>query len=374
VRFVLLVVIALIVAVARPVAASPMTTTLTTVRTDAVTIVIGTMSKTSLAINVESVIRGSVPLGWKKMKTSPDGDSDASGRVIAFLDKDDQFRWVGYPMNGGTIESGVLHLSGFFNWNAHLVSPGTMTLAQLKNYLATGALVQRFSARLTAEDTTGKYPLTGQSFGFDYDPFTRKITNAQIPGKCLDQLQTFGLDWGEVQLMFGDMACPHGGQQWRRLDLRGEPTGVNAKGEITLDVSATRPFLDQADLATFLNDGTIVDVKRYLDVKLADGTTWQWELGEGLIDPQGAAHKAGAMSSSSRTTAPNVETHTIEYDFDTDFALTFTNPKPASMSSGGGGYLVAMADAKGYDACNFAAPGKPDRACTIGRGTSKIVR
>lgn len=370
-RAVILIALALVLGSVGKAEAAPMMTALSTVRSNATAIVIGTMDPNALAIDVDTVVRGSIPLGRKTLKSSLTGSSYASGRVVAFLDKDDRFQWVGHVVGGSSIETGVLLLSGFFDFNAHIVSPGTMTLAQLKTFLATGTFTQRFSARIMVEDGHGQFVPSGQSLAFDYDPFTRKISNAPT-FTCLDQLSTFGLDWGSVRLMFGDSSCPHAGQKSRRLDLVGAPTGVNAKGEITLDVSATSPFLDATDLPVYLKDGSIVDVKRFLHVKLSDGTTWQWELGEGLIDPQGQLHKAGRMSSSATTTG-NVTTATIEYEFDGRL-VTLKNPIPDSMTSGGGAGLIVMAGAKSYDACTFHDPGKPDRACTITRGTSKIVR
>lgn len=49
----------------------------------------------------------------------------------------------------------MLELEGFFDFNAHIVSPGILLLVQLQRYLKTGQLEQKFHATLAVPDGKG---------------------------------------------------------------------------------------------------------------------------------------------------------------------------------------------------------------------------
>lgn len=361
----------------RSVEAAPMHTALTTIRSEATTIVIGTMSTSELVVDVDTVVRGKAALGPRRLKSSPDGHSFASGRVVVLLDRNDTFRWVGTLTAGASLETGVIHLSGFFDFNAHLVSPGMMTLAQLEGFLAKGTLGQKFAATITVADGTGAFVASGRGFTFGYDALTRKATIAGLGGACLGDAHVHGLDWGSLSvLLYGD--CPRvpgkaSGGGDRRLELEGKITGVDASGAITAEVSPTQPFLDVKDFATFMNDASIATVKRLLDVTLADGSKWTWDVGVGLVDPRGNAYPAGGLSSRSETNG-DVTTHTETYDFRGP-SIVLSPRSWGPVSTGGhAATLVTMIDDHTYGTCVFKEPGRPDRACTLGRGRSEIVK
>ena len=65
-------------------------------------------------------------------------------RCIAFLNSSDGFEWVGSFPQDQTPEESILFLSGFYDFNAYLVSPSTLSLHQLKEYIAH----QRFSGKI----------------------------------------------------------------------------------------------------------------------------------------------------------------------------------------------------------------------------------
>jgi hypothetical protein len=70
---------------------------------------------------------------------------DKGAQFIAFLDKDRVWRFVALPSNREKrVDQGVLTLSGFCDYNAYWVTPGLVTLDQLKKYLKDGSLFYRF--------------------------------------------------------------------------------------------------------------------------------------------------------------------------------------------------------------------------------------
>lgn len=363
--------LAVLVLVMRPreADAAPMMTQLATLRVEATTIVLGTMGP-GLVLDVDTVVKGTSPLGPRKLVSPPEGSASATGRVVAFLDAKGTFRWVGMLLAGPTLETGVLHLSGFFDWNAHFVSPGVMTLAQLKDYLATGNLDQRWIATLVAADGRGGYVPTATSFTIDDAPLTHTTTmRGARPGACLDQVSissTFGEGHPTIGL---SGACPQ-----RRLTLETTVSGVDTNGAITLDARPTAPFLDAGELGTYLSDPTFVDVARTLDVMpVGGGPGWGWQLGVGLVDPNGGLHPAGGASTQpSGANGSPTSTHVYEFAGAT---LSFVPRRTAAIGSGGdAASLVPLVDANDIASCVLRVPGQPERACTLGRGLSIVKR
>src|SRR5262252_3458309 len=130
--------------------AAPMYTKLDTIRASGAVVVVGVVHADAhgMSIDVDRVIRGPASIGTMSLKESPDGHVNVSGkRVVAFVDAG-ALRWVGELIAGPAIESGVLRLRGFFDFNAHIVSPGVMSLAELEVFLQTGKLDQVFAATL----------------------------------------------------------------------------------------------------------------------------------------------------------------------------------------------------------------------------------
>lgn len=343
-----------------PASAKPIGTDLATIRADAVDIVIGTIpANNSLAIDIDTVIRGTASLGMRTMKATPDEAPRAHGRVLALIDAQNQFRWVGNLVAGQKIETGVLQLGGFYDYNAHFVYPASMmTLAQFKDYLATGKLTQHFEVKIHAEDLRGGYVATGESFDIDYEPFqSNKSTINNFRGACLGNGSLSGLSWESPQVAFSS-TCPGGNRQ---LQLYGRPIGVNGKGDIMFTMMPRTPFLDVKDFPTYFKDGSYGDVKRVLDLQLADGTKWTWQTDIGLIDPKGTVHSGTSLSSGSYGFEPGIEVSLVGGDND-------------GASSDPAWILVRQIDAGTSGTCSFKQTGHPVRACTLGRGVSKFVK
>src|SRR5205823_5913474 len=113
--------LAAVLLLATPASAAPMHTDFATIRKDAASIVVGTVRVSAtgdVTIDVDKVVRGPAVSGTIKVKPSPDGHLSVSNeRVVAFITAANELRWIGQKVAGATIETGVLQLKGFFDFN-----------------------------------------------------------------------------------------------------------------------------------------------------------------------------------------------------------------------------------------------------------------
>jgi hypothetical protein len=282
-----------------------MSTDLATLRSSAATIVIGTAHYdpvTGYRIDVDTTIKGTAKPGLPILVTSARNESIAvpdGTRLVALIDSSNQFRWAAEKVAGTTIENGVLRLHGFFDFNAHIVNPSIVTLAQLKTAITTGALVQTYDVGIAFFDGHGGTKVSAKHFSLLYDAITAKGTAVGFTGACLDLTYSWGFDWGDPELVFDD-TCPKksGNGPSRSMHLRGKPTGVDAAGNIQLEIVPNNPQMSEVEYDTFVADSSIAKFVSILDVKLADGTVWKWKVDEGLVDPTGKEHAVGGWSSS----------------------------------------------------------------------------
>jgi len=382
-RLLALLALCVVLAAAPTAQSAPMYTDFATIRARAQVIVLGTVTQTlgpnstsSLAVDVDTVIRGTAVRGPMAVNESPDGHVmvNQHERVVAFIDSG-ALRWVGTLVAGASLETGVIHLQGFFDFNAHLVQPGTLTLAELKKALATGQLDQNFDVTLAFRDGHGGFARSSRTLGVQYSPFTRSLHVTGSTPACLTPGALFGLDWNSFELRFHDN-CPSRAPNAasRSLDLDGKFTGVDqATGHIQVELAPTRPLLTEAEYATFAGDGTIAEMQSVIGIALSDGTSWTWRLEKDLVDPSGKAHAAGGVSISSQT--QNGKTVSKDdYDFDGGVKITLT-PGAGSGSPGGNAKgVVTLVDSKAPLGCTFAQSGHPDRSCTLSARPPIIVR
>jgi hypothetical protein len=353
--------------------AAPMHTKLDTLRASATDIVIGVVhhDASGLSIDVERVIRGPAKAGRMSLADSPDGHVDVGGRrVVAFVDAG-ALRWVGELVAGPAIESGVLRMRGFFDFNAHVVSPGVMSLAELEDYLRTGKLAQVFAATLAFPDGHGVIQPSTKKMTIQFDALTRAASTTGLTLACLDQLALFPPDHGTLEVMFNG-ACPADPKARNRsLMLEGQFTGWNAKtGALDVLLVPMRPFLDEKEFDKFVGDASWADVTNVVSLKLGDGSTWTWNIESDLVDPHGVRHKAGGMSSTTETKAGATVTKEI-YDFSGPKIVI--TPAPDYGSPGGNARgIIPMVDA-GTTHCTFRRGGV-EVACTLKRQPSVFVR
>jgi hypothetical protein len=381
-RFLVLLVVAF-VAIAPGVGAAPMYTDFATIRTSATTIVLGTVHQiagpngtAAITVDVDKVIRGTAARGPLSVKESPDGHCTVDAeRVVAFVDGNGALRWVGKLIAGASLETGVIQLQGFFDFNAHMVHPGLMTLAQMQTLLATGQLDQTFDATLAFRDGRGGFARSPRTFSVQFSPLTRALhVNGSTP-VCLQPSALFSLEWGRFDLHFTD-TCPsaQANAASRSLELEGKFTGVDAAtGHIQVELAPARPFMTEADYATFASDPHIADMTSIVGLALSDGTSWTLRVEKDIVDPSGKAHAAGSMSMSSQSVAG--KTVSVDtYEFDGGVKITIS-PGATSGSSGGNPRgLVTLVDSRTIGSCVFSQTGHADRSCILATRASIVVR
>lgn len=363
---------ALIVCAASTADAAPMHTDFGTIRKDATSIVIGTVHVTptgDITVDVDKVVRGPAVSGTIKVKPSPDGHLDFSDeRVVAFLTSANELRWVGRKVAGPTIENGVLGMKGFFDFNAHLVSPGTMTLAQMSTLLSTGALSQTFAITLAFPDGKGGHKASAKKMNLVYDPIARKGSAPGFSAACLDLGSVFGMEWGRIELSFND-TCPRKGNDSRSLRLEGKATGVDAAGNITAELEPADPVLSEPEYDTFVADGSILDVVRVVKLGLADGTSWSWQIDKGLADPSGKLRPAGGWGSSyEQKGGVNISTQTFEFADAKVVLGTSANIGGNNLS------LLSAIDSGVFTSCQLLRKGLAPATCTAKQGAPIWVK
>jgi len=369
-----LLIVAIVATAVTPGEAAPMYTKLVDVRASSAIVVIGVVRHDAggLSMDVERVIRGPATTGRLNMSDSPDGHVDIAGkRVVAFVEAG-ALRWVGELIAGPSIESGVLRLRGFFDFNAHVVSPGVMSLAELESFLTTGKLDQTFAATLAFPDGHGVLQPSSKKLAIKFDALTRAASMSGLALACLDQLGVFPPDHGTLEVsLIGTCPAASAKARMRSLTLEGRFTGWNAATR-ALEVSLVpmRPFLDEKGFDAFVADAEWVDATSVVSVKLADGSIWTWNLESDLVDPHGVHHKAGGMSSTSDDKAGVTVTRDV-YDFSGPKIVI--TPAPDVGSPGGNARgVIPMVDA-GTAGCRFRRGGL-EVACTLKHQPSVFVR
>ncbi|HEY2366281.1 MAG TPA: hypothetical protein VGH87_07850, partial [Polyangiaceae bacterium] len=232
-----------------------------------------------------------------------------------------------------------------------------------------------FDATLAFRDGHGGYARSTRTLGVRYSPLTRALQLSGSTPVCLSASALFSLDWGRFDLHFND-TCPSAAANAasRNLELDGKFTGVDAAtGHIQVELVATRPFMTEAEYASFATDPHIADVTNIVGVALSDGTTWTLRVEKDIVDPSGKAHAAGGMSMSSSTVAgKNVSTDTYEFDGGVKIVVS---PGATSGSSGGNPRgFVTLVDSKTIGSCIFSQTGQPDRACALTTRAPIVVR
>lgn len=73
-------------------------------------------------------------------------------KVIAFLNANNEFEWVA-ETNGTSLEKDLLFLRGFYDYNAYIVAPSSITLQQLQEYITTDHYTFKASGHLHFYDS-----------------------------------------------------------------------------------------------------------------------------------------------------------------------------------------------------------------------------
>lgn len=337
-----------------PATAAPMVTPLTALEAAATTVFVGTMVPGQLAVDVDTVLRGNAALGRRTLTPSPDGSSGATGRVVLFIDAADTLRWVGKLRAGATLETGVVELEGFHDWNAHRVEPGLMTYGQLLDVLAGEPLVQELAVTLEVPDTGGGYLTWGAPFAIHYAPSANTATMSGMSAACLTDVQVHASLHARLDIL---LTCATSA---RRLRLSGRATGVDAHGAISVAAVPARPYLDVHNVDAFMKDASIVDMERVLEVRLSDGGRILWHPDTDALTTSLSTYAGGFLIDALDSFA--LGRATLGFHPRERF---FGDPTAA---------LIEMIDRNAYSRCVVAEPDKPPRGCTLGRGRSKPIR
>ena len=94
-------------------------------------------------LNVMRVLKGRVQAGKLSVRFE-DYPRGAPGEFVAFIDKAGVWRFTAAPINSRKVDADVLVIHGFYDWSAHFVTPGFLTLKQLSAYLKDGSLLYSF--------------------------------------------------------------------------------------------------------------------------------------------------------------------------------------------------------------------------------------
>jgi hypothetical protein len=281
--------------------------------------------------------------------------------VLAFVDRTGQLRWVGQLAKGHAIEDGVLSLHGFFDFNAHLVTPGIATLAQVKVLLKTGALMQRYAGTLTFPDDRGVLRPSKKHLTVLYDPVAHGGAVLGPSPACLNSGSVRGVEWQSLRVSFSDGCATQTASRSRALTLAGRMTGVNAKtGELQMELIPVEPYLAEVDYDHFLADGSFASVTRVIAVTQSDGGVSEWRVGEGLVDAAGkllepAGFSAGLLDG-------GVPVATTRFEGGTGITLS---PSPPNEGLDSDAALVHAVQTGAITSCRLGRTGLPEVACTL---------
>jgi len=352
--------------------AAPMYSDFATLRAETRDVVIGTVHRSAtagLTIDVDRVVQGAATApSVMAVKDAPNETVRVDGeRVLAFVDRSSQLRWVGQLAAGPSIEAGALRLHGFFDFNAHIVSPGIVTLAQVRTLLATGALTQTYVATLSFPDGHGALRRSAKQLTLQYDVVARHGAVTGFAPACLSLNAVFGVDWGQPRLVFTDSCATATTTHTRELTLTGPATGVDgATGNLLLELTPVVPFLVEHDYDTFVADGSFASVTRVVTIGLPGGASWSWHVGDGAVDGSGRLHAAGGWSSPLATGPGGKPIQVETYEF-TGAKVTLS-PAPPRGTLDDDASLVQAVEGATIPSCTFSRGGT-GVPCTLTAGT-----
>jgi hypothetical protein len=178
-------------------------------------------------LNVISVLKGKPFTGTYLVSPATGSIHLPPGATfVAFINENNGFEWYGLPTKNDKTtlgENDVLMLAGFYDYNAYLVSPSTITLTQLQSYLQEKKYQGHTTGYLHCfSGITKKMEPTQVHINVDYTYSENKITStASITGLTWKGFKTFP----QISV-----------SAWRpEIDLEYETNGYRAftlKGEI----------------------------------------------------------------------------------------------------------------------------------------------
>ena len=216
-----------------------------------------------------------------------------SSEVIVFLNEDKSWEFVAEPLHDRKEVAGsVLAMRGFFDFNAHFVGPGLITLDMLKKYLKDQVLEYRFRGQVYFPlQVKTEWAASTVTIQGTYD-VVKEISDV----RGLPDLKGFP-EQPDVHVMSiysrGNLDLIYSRSLKRQLEIMGLPQGVDPKtGEIIVHFAIKAPeFLSESALRDYLsdeskggywssfklpvvNEGVEKDRILYLDLGKSTATKW----------------------------------------------------------------------------------------------------
>lgn len=219
-------------------------------------------------LRVERALRGTLsgdivaPIGSGRASVKP------GTRVVAFLDTRHAWSYVGEALGTLGLDD-VMAVRGFYDFNAHLVTPGVITIAQLRDKIAKRPITWRLEGPLVGLADDGSRVVDS--------PWQIRVDAPERGAAAVAGLPTTkGLPAPSVSVGGGQ---PSVTIQWRTswprpLVIHGTITG--RRGDVLLaQFHVEQPdLLRVADIANYLADANASYVLYRMRIVWSDGTVW----------------------------------------------------------------------------------------------------
>jgi hypothetical protein len=236
-------------------------------------------------LKVERSLVGTTRAGVLKVKRGGGAPAVKVGeRVVAFLDAQGAWRFVATADGGAALEKAPLRLRGFYDFNAHLVDPGLITLPALTALYRTGGFTFSYSGPILVLGRNAKAAApsgvqlrargTWQVKG-GYQQI--EVTGLPPTTRGLPKPQVWLSSWEPEIVITYRSSWP------RPLIISGRGRAVDAAtGEVRTDFRVTEPDLVTADLLRrYLAQADAAYLLWHYELRLDDGRTWRLSDGAG---------------------------------------------------------------------------------------------
>lgn len=298
---------------------------------------------------VERVLRGSAaPKSTMRVKAANGHAYFKNGtRIVAFVDGSGSWTAYAKEFAGPSLEDGVLRVEGFYDFNAHLVTPGVMTLAQLEAFVVKGTpLAWTFRGKILLASPTGLAPSSID-------------VSAQAPSNVVTGMPAFS-GFPSPTVHVGSWMGTDATVEWNRtlgrpLVLEASAIGKNPDGSIAVEWRTSYPtLLTEAEFKKYLADPKLGHPYYVLEVA-TPGTKMPLVLDKEI----GRIGTLGTMSISETSLAPN------RYIKTSSVTITLAPSKITSRARGTSSGLMDELYA-GPIACEYTTAGT-SVPCTIRR-------
>lgn len=218
-------------------------------------------------LRVERALRGN--LRGRVVVTPGDGQAHFPNgtRLVAFL-RHGSFRFVGVGTEGHRLEDGAVHVSGFYDFNAHLVTPGLTTIDALVDRLAGRVSTVRYVGPLLALSDDGRRRVP--------TPWTVDVTLRDGQAPVVRGLPVRGLPAPTVGQggLYGELTIDYRSSWPRPLRIEGRATG-RRNGTVQMEFWVVQPNVFRvADLRRYMTDEDVDWVHYELRAVMDDGEVW----------------------------------------------------------------------------------------------------